>query len=122
MTMDLSGQRVVVIGGSSGIGLAVALLAREAGADITIAGRSEARLRDAQSALGECDVAALDIADEAAVSVLFAELPRVDHVVVSAGTLGPGAIVDNDLATLRAIVDHRVWGRSEEHTSELQSH
>ncbi|MGE3857057.1 MAG: SDR family oxidoreductase [Dehalococcoidia bacterium] len=108
--MRLDGQRVVIIGGSSGIGLATAQLARAEGADITIAGRSEDRLREAQRALGECDVAALDIADAGAVEALFADLPRVDHVVVSAGTLGPGGIVSSDLSTLQQIVDQRIWG------------
>ena len=54
--MRLDGQRVVVIGGSSGIGLATAQLARAEGAAVTIAGRSEVRLREAQRALGECDL------------------------------------------------------------------
>ncbi len=108
--MRLDGQRVVVIGGSSGIGLAAAHLARAEGAHVTIAGRSEARLREAQRELGECDTAALDITDEAAGGALFAELPRVDPVVISAGTLGNGAIVANDLDTLRRIVDQRLWG------------
>ena len=108
--MRLDGQRVVVIGGSSGIGLATAQIARAEGAAVTIAGRSEDRLREAQRALGECDIASLDIADSAAVDALFAELPRVDHVLVSAGTLGPGAIVANDLHTLHRIVDERIWG------------
>ena len=108
--MRLDGQRVVVIGGSSGIGLATAQLARAEGAEVTIAGRTEDRLREAQRLLGECDVAALDVADAAAVEALFAGLARVDHVVVSAGTLGPGGIVSSDLKTLQQIVDQRIWG------------
>jgi hypothetical protein len=50
--MQLQGARVVVIGGSSGIGLATAQQARQAGADVTIVGRSPDRLVQAQQVLG----------------------------------------------------------------------
>lgn len=108
--MRLDGQRVVVIGGSSGIGLAAARLARAEGADVTIAGRSEDRLHEAHRELGGGDTAVLDITDEAATGALFARWPRIDHVVISAGTVLNGAIVKNDLDTLRRIVDERLWG------------
>jgi NAD(P)-dependent dehydrogenase (short-subunit alcohol dehydrogenase family) len=52
----------------------------------------------------------MDITDEDAVGKVFAGLSRVDHVLISAGTLRNGAIVNNDLATLRRIVDERLWG------------
>ena len=50
--MKLHGGHVVVIGGSSGIGLAAARLARDEGAEVTIAGRSQERLIQAQQELG----------------------------------------------------------------------
>jgi NADP-dependent 3-hydroxy acid dehydrogenase YdfG len=51
-----------------------------------------------------------DIADEAAVRDIFSGIPRIDHVVISAGNLGNGRIVQNDMATLRRIVDERIFG------------
>lgn len=108
--MKLQGAHVVVIGGSSGIGLAAARLARHEGADVTIAGRSQESLTQAQQELGEARTVVADITDDAAVGQVFAGLSRVDHVLVSAGTIINGTIVHNDLANLRRIVDERLWG------------
>lgn len=108
--MTLQGAHVVVIGGSSGIGLATAQLSRQAGATLTIAGRSQDKLRQAQQQLGEVRTVVADITHEADVGQVFEGLSRVDHVVVAAGTIQNGCIVDNDLATLRRIIDERIWG------------
>ena len=108
--MQLQGAHVVVVGGSSGIGLAAAQLAKREGATVTIAGRSPERLAEAQRTLGEVRTVVANIADEAAVQDIFAGINRVDHVVISAGTLGNGRIVQNDMATLRRIVDERLFG------------
>lgn len=108
--MKLEGGHVMVIGGSSGIGLAAARLAKDAGAEVTIAGRSQEKLVQAQQELGKVYTAVVDITDEDSVGKVFAGLRRVDHVVISAGTLRNGAIVNNDLTTLRRIVDERLWG------------
>lgn len=108
--MTLAGAQVVVVGGSSGVGLATAALARQQGAHVTIASRSAARLAQAQKTLGDVRTVVADIASEEAVQGLFAGLDRVDHVLVSAGTLGNGRIVENDLGTLRRIVDERLFG------------
>ena len=109
-TMKLQGAHVVVIGGSSGIGLATASLARQEGADVTIVGRSREKLDQAQRELGEVRPVVADIADEAAIGQVFDSLSRVDHVLISAGTIRNGTLVDNKLETLRQIVDERLWG------------
>jgi NAD(P)-dependent dehydrogenase (short-subunit alcohol dehydrogenase family) len=108
--MKLQGAHVVVIGGSTGIGFAAAKLARQEGADITIAGRSQEKLAQAQRELGEVRTVAADIANEAAVGQVFEGISRVDHVVVAAGTIVNGRIVENDLTNLRRIIDERIWG------------
>ncbi|GAB3252305.1 SDR family oxidoreductase [Chitinimonas naiadis] len=74
----LQSKRVVVIGGTSGIGRAVALAAREQGAEVIVLGRS------AQAGKGLLGVVA-DIADPARLKAAFAEIGQVDHLVITAG-------------------------------------
>jgi NAD(P)-dependent dehydrogenase (short-subunit alcohol dehydrogenase family) len=108
--MKLKGANIVVMGGSSGIGLAAAKLAQHEGAAVTIAGRSLEKLAQAQRELDGVRTVVADVTDDAAVGRVFEELDHVDHVLISAGTIVNGKIVDNDLATLRHIVDERIWG------------
>jgi NAD(P)-dependent dehydrogenase (short-subunit alcohol dehydrogenase family) len=83
---DLSGQTVVVIGGSAGIGLETARLARERGADVIIAARSQDRLRQVGQELG-ASTAAFDATDFDQLGSFFDDLPAtIDHVLVT----GPG--------------------------------
>src|SRR5262245_42464964 len=102
--MKLQKTQVVVIGGSSGIGLAAAKLARQENTDITIARRSQEKLAQTQHALGEVRTVAADITNEAEVEQVFEEISRVDHVIIAAGTIVNSRIVDNDLANLRRII------------------
>ena len=94
--MKLHGGHVVVIGGSSGIGLAAARLAREEGAEVTIAGRSEEKLVQAQQELGPVHTVMMHMTDKDAVEKVYVRFSRVDHVLISAGTIRNGAITNND--------------------------
>jgi NAD(P)-dependent dehydrogenase (short-subunit alcohol dehydrogenase family) len=82
----LAGQTVVVIGGSSGIGLETARLAFAEGADVVITGRDHARLEQAANEVGATSVAAFDATDFERLATFFDELPTIDHVLVT----GPG--------------------------------
>ena len=78
----LLGQTVVVIGGSAGIGLETARLAREEGADVILTARDPERLRGAGLELGAAGTAAFDATDFARLRRFFDELPTpVDHVM-----------------------------------------
>src|SRR3954471_11423964 len=94
---SLAGQVVVVLGGSSGIGLETARQAGAAGAELVLTGRNRERL-DAAAAdvraktggapadVGAKTVATLNLGDPTAVEQFFAELPpQIDHVLVSGG-------------------------------------
>jgi NAD(P)-dependent dehydrogenase (short-subunit alcohol dehydrogenase family) len=102
---DLVGQTVVVIGGSAGIGLETARLAREVGARVIITGRNADRLHSAGLELG-ASIAAFDATDFDRLSRFFNELPiPIDHVLVT----GPGPyyapFAEFDIDELRRDVD-----------------
>jgi NAD(P)-dependent dehydrogenase (short-subunit alcohol dehydrogenase family) len=93
--MTLSGQTVVVLGGSAGIGLEVGRLAQAQGAQIVLTGRNAQRLQGAADELGAQRTTAFDATDPAALERFFAELPEpVDHVMVTAGQPHYGRLAD----------------------------
>jgi NAD(P)-dependent dehydrogenase (short-subunit alcohol dehydrogenase family) len=97
---SLDGQTVVVIGGSAGIGLETARLARDEGADVILTARNPERLQQAADELGALSTAAFDATDEAALERFFEDLPVVDHIIVTAGSpfYAPLAEMDFDEA------------------------
>jgi len=97
---------VVVIGGSLGIGLETARLARAAGADVILTARDPKRLRSVGEELGAVRTAAFDATDFARLRKFFEELPTpIDHVLVT----GPGPyyapLAEFDLAKARRDVE-----------------
>jgi NAD(P)-dependent dehydrogenase (short-subunit alcohol dehydrogenase family) len=111
--MALAGSQVVVIGGTSGIGLEVARAAAAHGARVTAAGRSPERIRAAQSSLGDAvAVRALDMSDEAALEQFFSTFQAIDHLVITAtgGPLRFGKVVDTPMSEIRGTLEDRFWG------------
>lgn len=105
---SLRGTRVLVVGGSSGIGLAVARLAQAHGAAVSIAGRDLAK---AKAAAGHTLHAhSLDIRDEDAVADFFAGLAPFHHVVVTAAQVRAGFIRELSVDAARAMFDSKFWG------------
>jgi NADP-dependent 3-hydroxy acid dehydrogenase YdfG len=83
---ELTGQIVVLIGGSAGIGLETARRARAEGAEVILTGRNPERLERAAHEVGALSTAAFDATDPAAVSSFFEGLPGpIDHVLSTAG-------------------------------------
>ena len=109
--MSLINTTLVVLGGSSGIGLATAKAARAEGAHVVLTGRSAERLAKAQQELGkEVRTVALDAADESGTRALFQDLQKVDHVFITAGTVTRDAQLAPDCESVRPAMDMRFWG------------
>ena len=110
--MDLSGKRVVVLGGTSGIGLAVTEAVAHAGASPVVASRDQARVDATVASLpAGAEGFAVDVTDEAAVRGLFERIGPFDHLVFTAGdSLQLGALAEMSLAAGRQFFETRYWG------------
>jgi NAD(P)-dependent dehydrogenase (short-subunit alcohol dehydrogenase family) len=106
----LQGQTVVLIGGSSGIGLETARRAHAEGADVILTGRHQDRLDQAAHEVGAASTAAFDATDPAALGEFFAGLPGpIDHLLLT----GPGPyyapLADLDRERAHQDFDEHVW-------------
>jgi NAD(P)-dependent dehydrogenase (short-subunit alcohol dehydrogenase family) len=106
---ELVGQTVVVIGGSSGIGLETARRARSEGASVVLTGRDPARLQQAGTDVDALSTAAFDATDSADLERFFADLPHpIDHVMVTAGGSYYAPLAEMDFAKVRRSLDEHV--------------
>ena len=111
MIDSFDNQRVLVIGGSSGIGEATALRAAKAGAAVTIAVRSRDRLDAALQRLPAGTLAqVLDVTDVAAVETLFATQGPWDHVVLAGSSTQVGPVRTLSLEAAQAGMQNKFWG------------
>ena len=111
MTVSLQNTTVVVVGGTSGIGLEVARQALASGARVVAVGRSETHASEAREALGgKATVQVLDIGDEQSVRSLFEGMTSIDHLVVTAGKVGFHKVLEADMPKVRQLFDDRFWG------------
>lgn len=110
--MTLTEQRIVVVGGSSGMGLATARAAAHEGAVVTVASSSRERVDAALAELpASCDGAVLDVRDESSITALFERVSELDHLVFTAGDVfTPRRLTEMSLADTRAVLDVRFWG------------
>ena len=110
MSNRLTDQRVLVIGGSSGIGEATARQAAQAGAQVTIASRSLERLADALRRLPPgVTSAALDASDADEVATFFRAGAPWDHVVVSASATRTGPARSLPMSDAQAAMQSKFW-------------
>jgi NAD(P)-dependent dehydrogenase (short-subunit alcohol dehydrogenase family) len=106
---ELPGQTVVVIGGSSGIGLETARRAQTEGADVVLTGRNPERLEHAARELGTKRTAAFDATDPASLEKFFQDLPEpIDHVMVTAGGQYYSPLAGMDFARARHAIDEHL--------------
>ena len=82
---NLNGKKVVIIGGTAGIGLAAAKAAAEQGAQVWAAGRTEAHIEKAkEESGGKFEVRQADTHDAEALDAIFREVGTIDHLVSAA--------------------------------------
>ena len=108
---EMTGKRVLVVGGSSGIGEATAKAFAGAGADVTIASRQQTKLAQAAERIGyPIATAVLDTTDDAAVETFFAAAGCFDHVLVSAAQTTGGLVRELPLTEAYQAMNSKFWG------------
>lgn len=109
--MRLSGKKVVVIGGGSGIGLAVAKMAQQEGASVVISGRSLAKLEKAKVSIGDAvDAVSMDVMEPEAITQAFEKIGSFDHLFISAQNASTAPLLETAYENLGITLDSKIWG------------
>jgi NAD(P)-dependent dehydrogenase (short-subunit alcohol dehydrogenase family) len=102
-TGTYSGRRVLVTGGTSGIGRAIAEAFQAEGADVVVTGLTEAEIESCRDATGGLAAHLLDVADQAAIDRLVERLERLEVLVNAAGMILRGGLEFEPEAFLRVV-------------------
>lgn len=108
----LNNKHIVIIGGSSGIGLETARIVLTQGGKVTIASRSEEKLKKAKEQLGG-DITSyrLDMSQETEMRTFFETVEPIDHLVVTAAQTASGSFIETDTAVDRRMFENKFWGQ-----------
>lgn len=110
--MNLQGQRIVILGGTSGIGLATAQAAAEDGAHLVVVSSREESVKRALATLpAGAQGHALDLSKEESIASFFGTIGAFDHLVYTAGeNLELSALGELSLDWARTFFNVRYWG------------
>ena len=111
LPVQLKGQSILVVGGSSGIGKMIASNAVTAGAKVNISSRSVQKLKTAAVDIGsDTTWSSVDMTDEAAVKIWAADIDRIDHLIISASSAAHGPFAELDTSAVRDMFDAKFFG------------
>jgi NAD(P)-dependent dehydrogenase (short-subunit alcohol dehydrogenase family) len=110
MTGSLKDKRVLVIGRGGGLAQAVVLAAREEGAQVIAAGRTQEALEAAYRDDPGVQVESVDVTDDTSIAALGERLGSLDHVVSTASARARGRVPDLDRDAVRRSFDVKVIG------------
>jgi len=109
--MRLSDQKVLVIGGGSGMGLAIATASARVGAKVSIASRSDSRLKAAAAKIGSgVKWHTVDFTDEISVKRLFDFAGPIDHLVIPGSAVRTGPLKELPIADAKSSMDSKFFG------------
>lgn len=106
---ELQGKTVLIVGGTSGIGLSAAIQAKAAGAAVIITGFDTARAAGVAAEHGFAGYRAFDVTRAESAAPALADIPAVDHLVLLAGSFVTGRVLQTELPHLQRAFDERLW-------------
>ena len=105
---SFKGHQVLITGGTSGIGAAIAKAFAAEGATVLVTGATGHEVAEAKAAMPEVSVEVLDVRDGSAVNSLVSSLKRLDHVVNCAGVIKRAA--EHDPEIFADVIDINLTG------------
>ncbi len=110
--MNLKDKRLVVIGGTSGIGLATAKAAAARGAQVVIGGRHFDKLEQAKQLIGgQVEGLTRDVSDEGEIRAFFEWAGKFDYLTTPGSSIHGGPFLSLETATARADFQSKFWGQ-----------
>ncbi len=110
--MRFEGQKIVIVGGSSGMGLATAKMAAAEGATVVIASRSEDRLRQARARIqGKVELNTVNIMDEGSIKGFFDKIGEFNHLATPGSEAVRGSFLELEVKEARKAFDSKFWGQ-----------
>jgi NAD(P)-dependent dehydrogenase (short-subunit alcohol dehydrogenase family) len=105
----LAGRTVLIVGGTSGIGLSAAIQSKTAGANVIVMGSNKDRTEQVAAEYGFAGSRVADVTQSVELEAALEDVAHVDHLVLLAGSFATGRLIDGDLAQLHRAFDERVW-------------
>lgn len=105
----IEGQKVLIVGGTSGIGLSAAIQAKAAGAEVTVLGSDPVRAAQVAAEQGLAGWLSADVTRPDTIEAALRDVAHVDHLVLLAGSFAVGKVLEADLVRLHRAFDERVW-------------
>jgi len=106
---NLDGKTVLIVGGTSGIGLSAAIQAKAAGAEVIVLGLDGDRSAQVAKEHGLAGSRSADVTNPDQLKSALSDIPKVDHLVLLAGSFVVGKVLDAELAHLHRAFDERIW-------------
>lgn len=111
ITKKMKDKTIIVVGGSSGIGLSVANLAYELEANVTLTSRDLNKAISVAASIGSTVKGlSLDVDDENSVAALFKTFDNIDHIYIAAGSTKLGSVTDGSLEESMLSFNTRLLG------------
>lgn len=105
----LSGKTILIVGGTSGIGLAAAIQAKSFGAKVIVVGFDAERAKEAAEQHGFSGWRVADVTKRETIESALADIEHVDHLVLLAGSFVIGKVLEADVDHLRRAFEERIW-------------